>query len=182
MKAISILPILWFACVLPAAAFDLKEASTERFQVSYVEPERVPDIKELPDYYSGRAQAIKDDAWYAAGGGPEKDRLKMTQLHFRDIAYPIRVTDKVTGIVYEVAGDRRTITATNPKGEVLWKVNPFGDAKLEPYRLKHPVICYFGKTANLANRSGLLLGVGFNSSQFGTLRLSDGKFTFEGQD
>jgi len=183
MKLNSILAVLWIAFGLPASAFDPKEASTERFKVSYVEPEKIPEMKDLPEHYSGRDMAIKDDEAAGKRGESEKERLKRRQMHFRDAAYPIRVTDQTTGTVYQVESDRRTITATNLKGDVLWKVNPFVDAKLVPYRMKHPVIVYFGKAPEeWVKKEEPQLGLGFNSSQFGTLRLSDGKFTFHGQD
>ncbi|WP_035601348.1 hypothetical protein [Haloferula sp. BvORR071] len=183
MKIRSILSALLIASGLRAHAFDLKEASTERFKVSYVEPEKVPEMKDLPDYYPGRESAIRDDQAAVQRGDSEKDRLQRRQMHFRHAVYPIRVTDTTTGIIYEVAKDRRTITATNPKGEKLWAVNPFEDAKLKPYRVKHPIIFYFGKSQPGAPRKGKLqLGLEFDSSQFGTLDLADGEFRFLGQD
>lgn len=183
MKQLRILLVFPLVFNLAALPFDTKEASTERFKVSYVEPEKVPEMKDLPEHYSSREEAIKEDSAALQRGESEKDRLQRRQLYFRMAAYPIRVTDKTTGTVYQVESDRRTITATNLKGHVLWKVNPFVDAKLEPYRKKHPIISYFGKLQPWAEKKDQwLLGVGFNSSQFGSLDLASGKFTFLGQD
>lgn len=105
-------------------------------------------------------------------------------MHFRDALFPIRVTDAITGVVYEVHEDRRTVSASKADGTLIWRVNPFKDAGLEPYRMKHPIIVDFGKAPSHypAGQRDRYLSLGFNSSQFGVIELSTGAFTFAGQD
>lgn len=181
MKPHFLAALLLFGVSQFVSAFDTEEASTERFKVAYVEPKVTPPITDLPLYYDERDQAIRDEQVQSKDGTDPKDILKMRQLHLRQALYPIRVTDKETGIVYEVQSDRRTITATKPDGTIIWKINPFVDAKLEPYRVKHPFIVYFGKS-NQSNLKGAVLGIAFNSSQFGAIELESGKFHWRGQD
>lgn len=164
------------------SAFDTEKASTERFNVTYVEPKVTPPITDLPLYFTERDQAILDEKIGTERGDPREDILNMRQLYLRQAFYAIQVTDKQTGIVYEVQSDRRTITATKPDGTLVWKVNPFVEAKLEPYRVKHPFIVYFGKTQNQSNLKVPVLGITFNSSQFGVIELESGKFHPQGQD
>jgi hypothetical protein len=182
MKPLFVTALLLFGLSQFVSAFDTEKASTERFKVAYVEPKVIPPITDLPQYYRQRDEAISAEQVQTKKGVDPKDIMQMRQIHFRQALYPIQVTDKETGIVYEVQSDRRTITATKPDGTLVWKVNPFVDAKLEPYRVKHPIICYFGKTNNNSNLKGPVLGIAFNSSQFGDIELESGKFHWGGQD
>ena len=182
MKLHFLAALILFGGGLSVSAFDTEKASTERFKVSYVEPKVIPPITDLPQYYRQRDQAILDEQDQTKKGVDPKDILHMRQIHFRQALYPIQVTDKETGIVYEVQSDRRTITATKQDGTIVWKINPFVDAKLEPYRFKYPYINYFGKTHNNANLKEPVLGIAFNSSQFGDIELESGKFHWGGQD
>jgi len=162
-------------------AFDTKKASTERFKISYVEPKELPSITALPAWFRNRDREIANEKVQEKSES-KADVLKMRKLLFEDCLFPIRATDQVTGIIYEVQEDRRTITATKPDGTLIWKVNPFVDAGLQPYRVPHPVIVYVGGKEGTGPKTGPSLGIGFNSSQFGRLDLATGKFTFEGQD
>lgn len=182
MKPQYLAALLLFGVSQTVSAFDTEKASTERFKVAYVEPEATPPLTDLPLYFNERDHAIRDEQIETKRGDDPKGILKMRQLYLRQALYPIRVTDKETGIVYEVRNDRRTITATKPDGTVIWKVNPFVDAKLKPYRFKHPFIVYFGMTLNQSNIKEPVLGIGFNSSQFGDIELESGKFHFGGND
>jgi hypothetical protein len=173
--------LLYGACQI-VSAFDTKKASTDRFTVVYVEPKEVPPLSDLPSHFTERAEAIRNEEIALKRGDDPKDILQMRQLYLRQALYPIRATDKETGIIYEVQSDRRTITATKPDGTLVWKVNPFVDAKLEPYRFKHPFIVYFGKTLNQSNIKEPVLGIAFNSSQGGVIELESGKFHFGGND
>ena len=165
-----------------SSAFDTEKASNERFRVTYVEPKVAPPLTDLPEHYLGREEAIEYEQKQIEKGIDPKQLLKDRVLYFRQALYPIRVTDIKTGMIYEVQSDRRTITAKKPDGTLVWKVNPFIDAKLEPYRMKHPYISYFGKTRNSMNLKGSVLGISFTSSQFGIIELEAGKFHWEGQD
>lgn len=180
-RIVSILLVL-FASAVSGFAFDTEKASDKRFKVSFVEPEELPPISDLPAYFPDRESVISDEALSVKRGDPAEDIRKMRVLHFRYGLYPIRVVDQETGNTYEVQGDRRTIIAKKRDGEILWKVNPFVDAKLEPYRVEHPFIVYFGKSPNRSNLKGPVLGINFSSSQFGNIELATGKFHFGGQD
>jgi hypothetical protein len=182
MKPHFLAALLLFGVSQFVSAFDTEKASTERFKVTFLEPKVTPPITDLPPYCGWRDQAIKGEEAQTEKGRDPKDILKDRILYFRQALYPIQVTDKETGIVYEVQSDRRTITATKPDGTIIWKVNPFVDEKLEPYRVKHPFIVYFGKSNNQANLKGAVLGIAFNSSQFGDIELESGKFHLRGQD
>ena len=181
MKLHALFGLLLLGVGQVAFAFDTEKASDARFQVAYVEPVTPPDLSVLPSYYGNRAMALADEA-AALRRGVSADVDYVRKLHLRAAVYPIRVTDRESGIVYEVRNDRRTITATRPTGEVIWTVDPFVDARLKPYRMEHPVIVYFGPSAGRDNRKGPFLAVTFNSSQFGVLDLATGKFDFAGQD
>ncbi len=168
---------------LSAIAFDTEKASTERFKVAYVEPKVTPPITDLPQYYRQRDQAIRDEQAQTKAGGDPKDILKMRQLYLRQALYPIRVTDKETGMVYEVQSDRRTIIATKPDGTIVWKVNPFVDAKLKPYRSDYPFIVeIWSQKPNVSTRKAPYLSIVFDGGQFGDLDLASGRYTYSGSD
>ena len=184
MKTLSITYILLVALYLPAIAFDTEKASTERFKVAYVEPKELPSLEKLPSYYPGREVALRNEKEHIQLGTSPEALNQFRRMHFRDALFPIRVTDTVTGNIYEVQEDRRTIIATKADGTRIWKVNPFKDAGLEPYRSPHPIIAYFGKASSgyPTGKRDQYLGVGFNSSQFGAIDLKSGTFTGSGQD
>lgn len=183
MKTLLLASICSAIPCLPAIAFDAEKASTERFKVEYVEPKVAPPITDLPQYYRQRDQAIRDEQAQAKAGGDPRDILKMRQLHFRQSAYPIQVTDKETGIVYEVQSDRRTITATKADGTIIWQINPYEDAKLKPYRSDHPIIVgIWSPKTNLSNRKKPYLSIFFTGGQQGDLDLTSGQYTYTGQD
>ena len=168
---------------LSAIAFDTEKASTERFKVAYVEPNAPPPITDLPQYYRERDQAIRDEQAQTKAGSDPKDILKMRQLHLRQAVYPIQVTDKQTGIVYKVQSDRRTITATRADGTIIWKINPYEDAKLKPYRADHPFIVeIWSPKTNVSNRKAPFLSIVFTGGQFGDLDLASGRYTYTGSD
>lgn len=174
--------VLLFGLHGATIAFDAEKASDQRFKVSFVEPKELPPLSDLPAYFPNREMVIADDALSVKRGDPAEDIRMMRVLHFRYGLYPIRVVDQETGNTYEVQSDRRTIIAKKRNGELIWKVNPFVDAKLGPYRVQHPFITYFGKSANRSNLKGPVLSIAFSSSQFGDIELATGKFHFGGQD
>ena len=164
------------------SAFDTEEASTDRFKVEYVEPDTVPPLTELPNYYAGKELAIKAEKEAIKRGESTKDQLIRRKESFRYASFPIRITDKETGNVYELQSDRRTIIAKRPSGEIIWTINPFKDANLKPYRVDYPFIYYFGKSNSDSNFKGPVLGIVFTGSQFGNIELISGKFHLGGAD
>ena len=182
MKPHYLLTLLLFGASQIISAFDTEKASTERFKVTYVEPKVTPPLTDLPDYFNERDQAIRNEQIQIKRGDDPEDILKMRQLYLRRALYPIQVTDKETGIVYEVQGDRRTITATKPDGTLVWKVNPFKDAKLKRYRSDHPFIVKIWRPKNPTNQKGDYLSIYFTGGQQGDLDLASGHYTYTGQD
>ena len=92
--------------------------------------------------------------------------------------------DSGTGTLLYVESDGRHVSAISAKGKLLWNREPFKDARLPFYRTHTPQIVYIGPTpeAPPAGKPNTVVRIVFNSSQFGDLRLSDGKFTYAGQD
>jgi len=181
MRILSLVTILIFIVQQISCASDIEVASNARFKAEYVEPEKTQRLSDLPVFYSERDKAIGEEhAAIQKGATPEElDRLRRAYL--RIALYQIRVTDQVTGLIYEVQTDRRTVTARKPDGKILWKVNPFEDAKMEPYRFKYPFITHMGKMETRAINGPVLI-IGFNSSQYGPIELDTGNFHFWGQD
>ena len=184
MKTTILMMMLVFASISSLRAFDVEKASTKRFKVSYVEFKKIPSLTMIPKEFYGREQALKDEQGAVNAGVSSEEVDQIRRIHLRDMYFPIRVTDTETGITYEVQSDRRTIVAKKKDGTMIWKVNPFEDANLKPYRVKHPFITYFGRStiATQAGRGDRFLGVAFNSSQFGEINLANGSFVFSGQD
>ena len=183
MKTLPITYILLAALCLPAIAFDTEKASTERFKVAYVEPKELPSLETLPSYYPEREVALRNEKEHIQLGTSPEALNQFRRMHLRQALYPIHVTDKETGIVYEVQSDRRTITATKPDGTIVWKVNPFVDAKLKPYRSDHPFIVeIWSPKTNVSNRKAPYLSIVFTGGQCGDLDLASGRYTYTGQD
>ena len=174
--------LLFFVC-MNVSAFDTEKASDERFKVSFVEPEVIPQLSALPSFYGGRERAIQGEQEQVENGRDPKEIEKDRILYFRLALFPIRVTDTKTKIVYEVQSDRRTIIATKSDGTVIWKINPFTDAKLEKYRSDHPYIIKIWRPAtNRSNRKGEYLTISWAGGQQGDLDLKSGKYSFTGSD
>ncbi len=102
----------------------------------------------------------------------------------RKFVGPQTYKDADTGIIFYVESDGRHVSAISQDGKILWHRNPFEDAKLEPYRLKFPVIVYLGKPNDwmIQGKKEKYIGIGFNSSQFGIMDFEKGDFKFMGQD
>jgi hypothetical protein len=165
-------------------AFDTKWASSDRFKVSYVEAGNLPPLTQIPRMFSGRAEALDLDERLVKTGADAKELANVRRESLRDLYFPIRITDVKTGNIYEVQMDRRTIIARARDGKELWRVNPFVDAKLKPYRVDYPFINYFGRITGPVqpDMEKRFLQVNFNSSQYGRIDLKDGSFTMLGQD
>jgi len=83
-------------------------------------------------------------------------------------------------ILLSVEPDGRHVVATNGRNEMMWRVDPFSDAKLEPYRTASPRIVYIGPVSVPSKEPSV--AIRFNSTQFGIIVLSTGAFIYEGQD
>jgi len=94
--------------------------------------------------------------------------------------------DPATGITFYVESDGLHVAAISKEGKILWVRDPFHDAKLSDYRTHKPQIVSVAKGSWLVSGVGRrhvpAIQIGFNSSQFGAMRLSDGEFQFQGQD
>ena len=115
----------------------------------------------------------------------------MRRATLQQMYFPIRVEDLKTRNIYEVQTDRRTILAKSKDGKILWKVNPYVDAKLTelkgPLKMhfhKYPYICYFGRafTQVRSEAKDYTLQVTFTSKEFGGFDIRTGKFTLWGSD
>jgi hypothetical protein len=180
MKTTILITILTFAFIAYGLAFDVDKASTKRFKVSYVEPDKLPDLTVISKKFQGREQVLElEQGWIRSGATAEElNRIRRTQL--QHYYFPILVTDTDTGNTYEVQSDRRSIVAKTKDGELIWKVSPNAGT----YRVEHPFIVYFGRsTSAIADGKGdRFLGIAFNSSVFGKIDLTNGSFHHEGND
>jgi hypothetical protein len=95
------------------------------------------------------------------------------------IIEPFVFHDSVTGNYFYVESDGRHVACISPDGKILWCRDPSKEAGLGPYRFKHPIIIGISRWSD--DHEGKI-GVGFNSSQFGSLDEKTGDFSFEGQD
>jgi len=91
------------------------------------------------------------------------------------ISLPYTCKDANSGIWFYVETDGRHVTAIQPDGTILWSKDPFADSHLALYRTQTPRIAYFTLTDKSIN-------IIFNSSQFGTMDIKTGYFTFQGQN
>ena len=99
---------------------------------------------------------------------------------------PQSYRDSATGITFYVESDGLHIAAISKEGKILWVRDPFHDAKLSDYRTHNPQIVSIGKGSwmviGVRRRDVPAILIGFNSSQFGAMKMSDGEFQWEGQD
>lgn len=98
---------------------------------------------------------------------------------------PSPYVDQQTGVTYSVARDGRHVTARASNGRLIWKRNPFQDAKLGAYRVSHPRINTIGEPKPSWFRytaGNCYVGIGFDSSQFGIINTETGNFRCLGQD
>jgi hypothetical protein len=107
----------------------------------------------------------------------------------QDFVTPRTLVDPRTKISYFLDSDGRHISAIAPNGKLIWRLDPFEEARLSPYRFSRPIIIYFEFPSEEWWRHKTQYGkrteficVNYNSSQFGLLRKSSGQFIFEGQD
>ena len=90
--------------------------------------------------------------------------------------------DPTSGTLLYVETDSRHVAAISSDGKLLWNRDPFKDGHLSPYRTDKPQIVYIGPDNTHGAKSREFFAIAFNNSQFGVMRISNGEFTFQGQD
>jgi len=92
--------------------------------------------------------------------------------------------DKESGLLFYVESDGRHVAAIDRDGKILWHRDPFVEAKLEAYRVEHPVIVEIGAPIGwmIEGRKGKFVRVNFNSSQCLILDIKSGDAISMGQD
>jgi hypothetical protein len=96
--------------------------------------------------------------------------------HYSHVS-PIILSVHKNTIIY-VESDGRSISCIDTEtGAIKWTTNPFEDWQLKPYRILHPVI----RSLKYDAKKEYIL-IQYNSSQFGYIRLIDGKGESWGQD
>jgi len=97
---------------------------------------------------------------------------------------PLVYKDQRANVIFVVGRDGRHVTAIDAGGKVVWDVDPFVDGKLDPYRRIHPIISRIGPAPTYLKGvdPSDYISVVYDTSQSGMLRISDGAFTFLGQD
>ncbi len=107
-------------------------------------------------------------------------------VYLRHFPGPQVYKDPRSGALLYVETDGRHVSAISLDGKLLWSRDPFTDAHLSFYRTEKPQIVYIGPVKKFAQIDGgkpnEFVGVRFNSSQFGLLRISSGEFQLLGQD
>jgi hypothetical protein len=103
--------------------------------------------------------------------------------------YPAAITgliyqDAATKVIIYVETDGRHVAAISPDGKLLWRKDPFVDAKMQPYRLARPTISSIGPAASILGGSTASgqFAIHFTSSQMGLMSLATGQFRFMGQN
>lgn len=99
---------------------------------------------------------------------------------------PQSYRDPATGTTFYVESDGLHVAAISKEGSILWVRDPFHDANLTDYRTHKPQIVFIGKGSwsadGIRRREVPAIQIRFNSSQFGTMKMRDGEFQFEGQN
>jgi hypothetical protein len=191
MKALRLAITLTATTLSIVSGGDVEHGSSERFKVSYVETEELPPLTVISKELDDRKEALDEDERHVAEGLDAARLTMMRRATLQQMYFPIRVEDLKTGNIYEVQTDRRTILAKSKDGKILWKVNPYVDAKLTelkgPLKMhfhKYPYICYFGRTFTRVRSEAkdYTLQVTFTSKEFGGFDIRTGKFTLWGSD
>jgi hypothetical protein len=120
--------------------------------------------------------------WLAAA----QESTEYVGVYLRPFPGPQVYKDPNSGTLLYVETDGRHVAAISGEGKLLWNRDPFKDAHLSFYRTEKPQIVYIGPIKKSAQIDGVkpdkFVGISFNSSQFGLLRISNGEFQFLGQD
>jgi hypothetical protein len=99
---------------------------------------------------------------------------------------PQSYRDSATGTTFYVESDGLHVAAISKEGKILWVRDPFHDAKLSDYRTHKPQIVFIDKGSwwinGVRRRDVPAISIEFNSSQFGVMKMTDGKFQPLGQN
>lgn len=90
---------------------------------------------------------------------------------------PLSLKYDDTILIYAETNGRKVSAIEVSSGRILWTVDPFIDWNLKSYRFSNPVITSIKKE----KKPGWIY-IGFNSSQFGVIQLSNGKGYQGGQN
>src|SRR5882724_6639060 len=106
--------------------------------------------------------------------------------YLTDFPGPQVYKDPSSGTILYVETDGRHVAAISRDGKLLWNKDPRKDARLTFYRTEKPQIVYIGPVLKSQLAAGekpqMFVGISFNNSQFGVMRIRDGEFIFGGQD
>jgi hypothetical protein len=109
-----------------------------------------------------------------------------TARYLTDFPGPQVYKDPASGTLLYIEGDGRHVAAISQDGKLLWNRDPHNDAYLESYRTDKPQIVHIGPAPKIEIPSGekpeRFVGIAFNNSQSGVIRISNGEFYFSGQD
>lgn len=118
--------------------------------------------------------------------GAAQERTTYIGRYLNDFPGPQVYKDPSSGTLLYIESDGRHVAAISSDGKLLWNRDPFKDAHLPFYRTEKPQIVYIGSVSKSDRATGgepdKLVGIAFNNSQFGVMRISDGEFRFRGQD
>jgi hypothetical protein len=118
--------------------------------------------------------------------GAAQERTTYIGRYLNDFPGPQVYKDPSSGTLLYIESDGRHVAAISSDGKLLWNRDPFKDAHLPFYRTEKPQIVYVGSVSKSDRATGgepdKLVGIAFNNSQFGVMRISDGEFRFRGQD
>jgi hypothetical protein len=130
---------------------------------------------------AGLLTLILSIAFIGAAQEQSADKAEYPEVQYGAQTY----RDPLSGIILYVESDARHISAISRTGKLLWTRDPFNDTHLEFYRTKHPQIADIGpgpKRIWIKGNPRDFVQLTYNSSQFGLLRISDGKFFIMGQN
>ena len=92
--------------------------------------------------------------------------------------------DPHSGTLLYVESDGRHVAAISSNGKLMWLTDPHEGVPF--YRTEKPQIIYIGPVPKwdpaAKGERDKLAAITFNNSQFGYMRISNGKFEFIGQD
>src|SRR5271157_856675 len=118
--------------------------------------------------------------------GARQESTTYNARYLTDFSGPQVYKDPTSGTLLYVETDGRHVAAISRDGKLLWNRDPFKDAHLPFYRTEKPQIVYIEPATKFHHPTGekpeRFVEISFNSSQAGTMRISNGEFHFSGQD
>jgi hypothetical protein len=92
------------------------------------------------------------------------------------------IIDTTTDTKFTLDTTQIHITAFNKSGKQLWRTDPWKDNELMSYRVKRPIIVKFDFANNEQTDNKKVIWIVYNNTQYGTIDIFTGKFTWFGQD